>query len=142
MLGMIRKASEGNIPDLVKTGLSILSFAVLIAYVDLPDKFSGKDPQINRKALYMGIFCTLGALEVYGFNYFRFIYVQPIAQKITVERWITVSPGTVCWIIGAHSLAALLYVVALSCACGVFMGILLVGLGYLIVCDLFCYVPI
>jgi hypothetical protein len=137
-----RKLWGFSVTNLTKTGLSVLSFAVLLAYLDLPGKFFQKDSQINRKVLYGAIFCTLAALEIYFFNYFRFVCVPRLAQRITAERWITVSPGTVYSIFGAHFLAALLYVMALSPSCGVFMSLLLIGLGYWVVCDLLCYTPL
>lgn len=122
--------------SLVKSSISLVSFAIVIGYFDVISVIVDKESRIGRNQMLFGFLCILGAFISYAVNYVRFVIKPRPSQQITSERWYTVSPGAVFGIIAGCILGLFFLVVSLVPQYGVIVSCVICTLGVLTVIDL------
>lgn len=134
-----QRLSKKIIPA-VKALLSVFSFTIVCGYFDV-FAFIQSPEAITSGYATKAIWCLLVAILLYIFNYITFIIRPRPSQRITVERWYTVSPLTV-WIIMICHVFGLIFLVALLWPQYGIMAILITFLFAFMVLNVFQYSPI
>lgn len=96
---------------IIKTLLSILSFYIVCVYFDVFTFI--QSPESNSSGYFSkSVWCFTFAIILYVFNYITYVVRPRPSQRITIERWYTVTPLTVWAIIIGHILG-LIFMVAM-----------------------------
>jgi hypothetical protein len=74
-------------------------------YFDIAGAIRDPAARVHFLFLYLAAFSLGTALVIYFVSYFRYVYLVPVAHRITSDRWYTIAPVTVSLIVVLSFLA-------------------------------------
>lgn len=123
-----------------KTLLSIFSFYIVCAYFDV-FTFIQSPESNNSGYLSKSIWCFSFAIIIYVFNYITYVVRPRPSQRITKERWYTVTPLTV-WAIVIGHIFGLIFMIAMLWPQHGIVGILIVSIFTFMMLNILQFSPI
>lgn len=103
---------RSNVLHVLETIFSIVSFSILLIYFDVVSYVTMINSN-HYQYISKGVWMFVIAILVYLLNYFRYVIHPKASNKITQERWYTVSPISVWVIFSCFFLSFVYFVIGL-----------------------------